>query len=137
MVVEKWLSSFNSKSTRNVYSSGLKMFVKTVVGDGDFDRNIQQYLSQLKEGRDLFKDLLTYASSLAQRPPKTAKVYMTSVMSFLEYELDFELSKKQKKQLRAKLPKGKIYVLRNMIYLPYLEQTEVKDERKVCGGLSV
>lgn len=107
VVVEKWLNSFNSKSTRNVYSSGLKMFVKTVVGDGDFDRNIQQYLSQLKKGRDIFKDLMTYASSLAQRPPKTAKVYMTSVMSFLEYELDFELSKKQKKHLRAKLPKGK------------------------------
>ena len=107
MVIKEWLNSFNSKSTKNTYSSGLKMFIKTVIGTGGFDRNIQQYVSQVKKGRDPFKDLVTYASSLTQRPPKTAKVYMTSVISFLEYELNFELSKKQKRQLKTRLPKGK------------------------------
>lgn len=106
-MVEEWLGSLRSKSTKIVYLAGLKSFVKAIAGKGDFNKFIEQYVAKVKKGHDPFEDLLTYASSLADKPPKTASTYMHGVINFLEYTFDFELSKKQSRLLRNKLPKGK------------------------------
>lgn len=106
-MIEEWLQGLRSESTKKVYLAGLKKFTKAVIGEGELDKTIEEYIFKVKKGHDPFKDLLTYASSLADSPPKTASVYMGGVISFLEYAVDFELSKKQRKQLRNKLPKGK------------------------------
>ena len=99
------MESLRSESTRHVYSAGLKRFAKVVVGEGN--KNIEQYVVRVKKGHDPFEDLLTYASALIDKPPKTANSYMHGVINFLEYAFSFELSKKQRKQLRNKMPKGK------------------------------
>jgi len=106
-MIEEWLESLRSKSTRGVYLSGLRHFVR-VVGEGD-DLNvfIEQYIAKVKAGHNPFEDLLTYAAALADKPPKTASPYMGGVISFLEYTVDFELSRKQRKLLRNRMPKGK------------------------------
>jgi len=96
-----------SKSTKDVYLSGLKDFAKAVLGEGELDQILDGYLAEVKEGHDVFGDLLTYASVLAEKPPKTANSYMAGVKSFLDYAINFDLTKKQIKKLRSRMPKGK------------------------------
>lgn len=108
-MVENWLKNLRSNSTRSVYLSGLKDFITTVVGGDNFEKDVESYIQKLEEGHSPVEDLLIYASSLTERnkPPKTANVYIHSVLNFLEFKIDFELSKKQKKQLRNRMPNGK------------------------------
>lgn len=107
MVVEKWLESLRSKSTRNVYLSGLRGFTKIIFGDVELEKTLQNYLTEIGKGRDPFKDLLAYATSLADRPPKTANSYIHGVINFLEHTAEFELTRKQRRTLRNKLPRGR------------------------------
>ncbi|MEM3433472.1 MAG: tyrosine-type recombinase/integrase [Candidatus Methanomethyliaceae archaeon] len=72
----------------------------------DFESSAEKYVQECKSGRDWFKDLLQFASFLSSKPPKTASTYMAGLRSFLEYALDVELTKKQAKVLRSRLPKG-------------------------------
>lgn len=110
MIVNDWLEELRSKSTKNVYRCGIRAFAKVVNGDTDFDRSLEAYTTQVKEEeRNPFEDLLKFAISLTEKntPPKTANVYKSAVVSFLEYAIDFELTRKQEKQLRNKMPRGK------------------------------
>jgi integrase len=103
-MIDEWLKSLRSKSTKNVYLSSLKNFVRVVIGDYDnLDQTMQNYLKQKKNP---YEDLLTYATSLRDSPPKTANAYVQAVINFLEFSSDFELSKKQRKQLRNAQPRG-------------------------------
>jgi len=83
--------------------SGLRDFARVIGVD------IEQYISKINEGRVPFEDLLAYASHLTEKntPPKTAGLYMLAITNFLEFEFDYELSRKQRKQLRNKMPRGK------------------------------
>lgn len=98
MSVEKWLGSLRSKSTKKVYMAGLRDFARIIGID------IKRYAEH-----ELFEDLLKYATSLTERnsPPKTANVYMLAVRNFLEFKFDFVLSRKQRRELRGRMPRGK------------------------------
>jgi len=101
---KEWLDSFRSESTKRVYKAGVKNFLK-VVGL----HNADQYIAEVKNGRDFFSDLLNYAKYMSENnyPPKTAGAYSQAIINFIEYELDIELSKKQRRKLNNALPKGK------------------------------
>ena len=100
-MIEQWLESLRSASTKKVYMAGLRSFSNVIGVD------IEEYIAKLKAGHNPFEDLLKYASFLSDKPPKTANAYIPGVINFLEYAVDFELSRKQRKQLRNKMPKGK------------------------------
>jgi integrase len=101
MIVDQWLETLRSKNTKIVYRAGLRNFAR-VIG---FD--LEDYVAKVQGGRDPFDDLLKYATSLAGSPPKTVSTYFHGILNFLEYAFDFELSKKQRRHLRNRLPKGK------------------------------
>lgn len=104
------MNGLRSDSTKLVYRSGVRAFARVVNGDPDLDKSLEAYVTQVKkEERNPFGDLLTFAISLTEKdtPPKTANVYLTAVQSFFEHALDFELTKKQRKQLRNRMPRGK------------------------------
>lgn len=105
MSVEEWLESLRSKSTKKVYIAGLRCFVREISNNADFNKFIEQYVSKSKD--DIFQDLLVFAQSLIDKPPKTAFTYMGAVKNFLEFTLDYEFSKKQRRLLRNKMPRGK------------------------------
>jgi integrase len=110
-ILAKWLSTYSKKSTKGLYLSSIKHFFTCIYG-GDFSRPDSEYESLAANfisnaDRDWMKDLLAYAVYLGERPPKTAMAYMAAVKSFLEYGLDIELSRKQMKVVRSRLPKGK------------------------------
>ena len=105
-MIDEWLKSLRSNNTRKVYLSGLRIFA-SVVGEGEFEDVMARYVNEVKKGRDVFNDLLNFASLLRDKPPNTANTYKNGVLSFLEYALDFELTKKQRRILRNRMPKGK------------------------------
>lgn len=57
------------------------------------------------EGRDYYDDILRFAASLNDKPPKTAKAYIIGVQEFFAYN-GFELTHRQSKTINMKLPKG-------------------------------
>lgn len=79
----------------------MRIFETVIEGNAD------DYVAKVKGGHDPFDDLTKMATLLADRPPKTATTYMAGVKSFLEFSLDYSLSRKQMKLLRNKLPRGK------------------------------
>jgi len=106
-MLDEWLGSLRSPSTKQVYVASLRHFMRTVFGEGDFNKFVEEYIVKVKNGRDPFKDLLTYADSLKKKPPKTVGAYIHGVSNFLEYTFDFELTRKQRRILRNRMPKGK------------------------------
>lgn len=108
-MIEEWLGNLRSESTKRVYLAGLQDFIGTVLEEEDFNAAIKQYLTKIQNGHDPFKDLLTYATSLADRktPPTTANAYVNGVKRFFEFTVDLDFSRKQNRQIRNAMPKGK------------------------------
>jgi integrase len=83
-------------------------FLNHIYGPGDLEAQATKYVQEYKSGqRDPFKDLLSFAASLADKPPKTCKAYVPAAKSFLEYTLNFEFTTKQSRLISSRLPKGK------------------------------
>ena len=108
--VKSWLDTYANKNTRKVFSVAVKHFLSSVYGkpvdNGSMEQLAAQYIAECKAGRDWFKDLLKFAADLHDRPPKSASAFMSGVRSWLEFTLDVELSRKQMRLLRGRLPKG-------------------------------
>lgn len=111
-VLAGWLSTYGKPSTKRLYGAALKHFLSHLYGgklsktDVEFESLASTFISECKGGRNWFKDLVDFAVYLSNRPPKTAFSYMNAVKGFIEFCLDVELSKKQAKILRSRLPKG-------------------------------
>jgi len=108
LVLSAWVNSYSKRKTKATLLCGIKKFLALIYkteGAGLEDL-ASKYIEECRAGRDWFKDLLAFASYLGSTPPKTASTYMAGVKLWLEYTLDIELSKKQTKLLRARLPKG-------------------------------
>lgn len=107
-IIEEWKESLRARNTKLSYMNGLKSFARTIIrGKDNLDSAVEQYVKQIKSGRDLFDDLLAYASSLSESPPKTAQSYMAGTISFFQHTVDLDLTHKQKKLIRNRMPKGK------------------------------
>jgi len=110
--IRDWLETYANANTRAVFFNGVKHFLACVYGVDaekpveEFERLASRYLGECRRGRDWFKDLLKYAVYLHGRPPKTAKAYMGGARGWIEYALEVELSRKQRRLLLGRLPKG-------------------------------
>jgi integrase len=106
--IMEWLNTYPKKSTRKVFKAGAMHFLNHIYGPGDLEAQASKYVQEYKSGqRDPFKDLLSFAASLADKPPKTCKAYVPAAKSFLEYTLNFEFTTKQSRLITNRLPKGK------------------------------
>ncbi len=68
----------------------------------EFEKLAQRYFS---EGRNYAEDIKGFAISLQDSPPKTAKLYVAAIKQYF-IENDVELTQKEQKRLRQRLPKG-------------------------------
>jgi len=113
--VKGWLETYGEKSTRKVLVAGLKHYLCYVYDKSfevenstiDYEQLASQYIGKCRKRRNWLNDVLTFATSLHTRPRVSASVYMIGVKSFLEFSLDIELTKKQTRTLRSRLPKGR------------------------------
>lgn len=112
--VYEWLKTYGKETTRRIFSVGLKQFLAYIyqVKVEEVNHNLEQlayrYVNECKTNqRDWFKDLLAFAASFQGKPPKTAHTYLSAAKNWLEFSLDVELSRKQLRLLRGRLPKGK------------------------------
>ncbi|MEM0253239.1 MAG: tyrosine-type recombinase/integrase [Candidatus Bathyarchaeia archaeon] len=112
--IQDWLKTYGEERTRRVFYSGLKAFMEYLYNvkfkngvDESLEAYAASYLRECRDGkRDWFKDLLGFAAYLHDRPPKTAHTYLGAVKNWIEFSLDVELTRKQSKLLRGRLPKG-------------------------------
>ncbi len=106
--INGWLETYRNNNTRHICMASVKQFLKTVYGSliDDLESVAEKYVEECRSGRDWFRDLLSFAASLYDRPPASAMVYMSTVKNWIEYVLDVELTKRQTKLLRSRLPKG-------------------------------
>jgi integrase len=105
-MLEEWINSYSSLNTKKAFKIGISSFFKFIYGNLDLDQASKKYIEEVKKGRDYFKDLINYSIFLNKKTPKTALTYLASVKSFLNYFLNIELTKKQNRILRSRLPKG-------------------------------
>lgn len=110
---EKFLNLHPKKSS-NTYRSGIFKFLevtydvkragrRTTAKEREYFQQLaEQYLT---EKRDYNEDLMNFAVSFRDSPPKTAKTYFIAVKEYLEY-LGIEFKKRELKNIKSKLPKG-------------------------------
>ena len=111
-----YLATYVNKGTRQLIYSSIKHFLISIYDgnlkrlDEEWETLAHQYFSECRAGkRDFFKDLLNYVTYLAkkERPPASVYGYVNSAKNWITYTLDVDLSPKQRKILRCRLPKGK------------------------------
>jgi len=112
--IEEFLELYAKPNTKGVYRAGILEFFDFLYGKQRKGKRVRKEEmlkyeeladEYLKEKRDYFNDLLRFSASLNNRPPITAKSYITAVKEFLA-ENGIEFSQRELKRIRLKLPKG-------------------------------
>lgn len=113
--IENFLSLYAKNSSKGVRRAGLYAFLEYI---GDVKRKsgramgaeTSQFENCMKEysdvKRDYYDDVLRFAVSLNNKPPLTARSYISSVKEYFGYN-GIEFTAYQLKNIRFKLPKGK------------------------------
>lgn len=86
----KYLETYSSKNTVRSYKYTLKTFLTDVLGKGELEGLAERYF---KEDRDFKKDLQNFLAHIKERPPKTVRLMLSAIHTFL-IENDVELSQK-------------------------------------------
>jgi len=98
--VSSFLNSYRSKNTRLAYQQSLSQFFKNIYGEnGDLDAHAERYFS---EKRNYEKDIETFLNSIKELAPKSVKLKIIVVKTFLT-ENDVELPKKFWRRLSRKV----------------------------------
>jgi integrase len=89
--IEQFLSLYVSKSNKRTYLHGLKLYFRTTYGTSEKVEDLaERYLS---EQRDYEGDIQNFQRSLGHRPPKSVRLLIAVVRSFL-VENKIELSQR-------------------------------------------
>lgn len=114
--IENYLDTYVKRRTRDLIRSSIKSFLISVYGGG-FDRSggeweslADRYVGECRaQKRRYFDDLLSFITFLAEekRPPASIYAYVNSVKNWITYTLDVDLTSRERKILRSRLPKGK------------------------------
>jgi integrase len=109
-----YLKNYSNKATRQGYISAVYLFIDFIYGKQrmkshvtyeerqEYEKLIDRYF---KEKRNFAEDMSNFVVSLHDRPPLTARPVFVRVKEFFSY-FNKELSSKDKKFIRNKLPKG-------------------------------
>jgi len=129
--IQEFLELYNKERTVYTYQSGVRAFLDCVYDrprvkargfrgthkHEEYEALARQYLA---EDRDAGRDLLLFAGMFKDKPPYTARIYMTAVREFLDYN-NIELSKREIKNVRRKMPKGKSRTTEKIIDIEILQ----------------
>ena len=119
--VKEFLNLYTNKSTKTAYKSAIISFVECIYDQKRKGKRItekeKEYFFKLAdnyftEQRNHYEDLLKFAVSLNQNPPKTARLYFSTIKEFLAHN-EIEFSQRQLKVIRLKLPKGSARTVEN------------------------
>jgi len=110
--ISEFCAQYPNSRTRKVYASPIFSFLAYIYNlprekkitsnhQAKYETLADQYL---KDERNYSRDLISYAASFEGKPPKTARCYVSAVREFLIY-YDVEISPKESRSLRNKLPK--------------------------------
>ncbi len=104
----EWLSSYPRQTTRKAYHTSTRSFLQTLYQTKDPPEVLApRYIAEVKAGtRDYLRDLVAYINVQKERPPLTLRVYVTAISQFALFCLDIDLSTKDRRMLRQRLPKG-------------------------------
>lgn len=86
----KYLETYGSKNTVRTYKQTLKVFLRNIYGDGELASLASKYIS---EERDHKTDIQNFLAQINGKPPKTIRLYISAVKTFL-MENDIELPEK-------------------------------------------
>jgi integrase len=112
--IGNFISELRTKNTKITYKSSLFAFLDWKYGaqrsgKGVSPKELERYETfgdrYISENNDYAKDLKDFAVSTQGIPPMTARIRMASIKMFLEYH-DIELSNKQVKDIKKKMPRG-------------------------------
>lgn len=111
--ISDFADQYTSMSTRTSYTTSVCVFLAMIYQVnrepkitrdllGRYEDFADRYFS---EERDYSKDLIRFASSMAGRPPKTARQYLSAVKEWLVFH-DVEISERDLRKVRQRTPKG-------------------------------
>jgi len=115
-LIGDYLSTYVKKATKDLTHTAIKSFLTNVYGGAlkrsneEWETLAKEYIMECKAGRrSWFNDLLNYITYLAKkdRPPMSVYAYVNRVKNWITYTLDVDLTAKQRRILRSRLPKGK------------------------------
>jgi len=86
----KYLETYGSKNTVKTYKQTLKVFLRNIYGDGELANLASKYIH---EKRDHKTDIQNFLAQINGKPPKTIRLYISAVKTFL-MENDIELPEK-------------------------------------------
>jgi len=99
--VKEFLDMYKSKSTVIAYRWALTEFFKSVYGENE--NHLDEYAERyFKEKRNYESDIQNFLSAISERPPKSIRMMIAVVRSFL-IENDVELPKKYWKRLSRRI----------------------------------
>ncbi len=95
----KYLETYGSENTVRTYKQALKVFLSNIYGDGELTDLAKRYF---QETRDHKTDIQNFLAKINGRPPKTIRLYISAVRTFL-MENDIELPEKFWRSLTRKI----------------------------------
>jgi integrase len=119
-IIADFTEQYQKKNTRKIYSTGIKAFLaylypvdpedgtkfsidrKNNTPNEIYESAAKRYLS---EGRDYSQDVINFAGSFGNSPPKTARTYLAAVKEFLIF-CDVELKESDLRKIRRRTPTG-------------------------------
>jgi len=111
-----YLTTYVKEKTKDLIHTSIKSFLVSVYGgelrrpNGEWETLANQYIEECRaEKRSWFNDLLNYVTWLAkkERPPASIYAYVNATKNWITYSLDVDLTGRQRKILRCRIPKGK------------------------------
>lgn len=111
--ISEFLELYNGKHTATVYRSGLFVFLDSMYGKQRQNRNAtgeereryEQLMSRyLSDNRDHVNDLMKFAADMGDKPPLTARPYLSAIKEFLGYN-GIELTQRDARRIRTVSPK--------------------------------
>lgn len=105
-----FINQYSKTNTRRVYSTAVHGFLCFIYGMEldrktsleTYERLADQYLS---EKRDYSQDVIGFALSQSNSPPKTVRTYVAAVKEFLIFS-EVELREMDLRKIKKKMPKG-------------------------------
>ena len=96
-----FLDTYSNMGTRRNIVWSLNTFFKSIYGENyrDLVKSAEQYVS---EGRDVNRDLQNFLLAIAKRPPKTQRLFLSCVKTFL-LENDIELKEREWRRLSGRI----------------------------------
>jgi len=106
--------NLHTKSTSETYNAGIVRFMEVTYNvkragkrtTNEERKHLHKLADQyLSEKRDYNEDLMNFAVSLRDSPPKTARTYFIAVKEYIEHH-GIEFTTRELKNIKSKLPKG-------------------------------